>query len=210
MAKLIGLRGKKGVGKNFVADQIEAYLVSKGKTVDKGAFAKALKDICTDVLGLEQIQCHGSDADKNTPTSYLWENMPERIRRRYPEKNGVMTGREVMQVFGTDVMRDFDRQIWIEATRRHWEKSKADYYLVTDVRFQNETESIRAWGGEVWGINGPQRGQDHTKNDAHPSETDLEKEVVVDRIIDNGEAVTKSDLWRQIDEIFDFSFRMDL
>ena len=39
-------------------------------------FADTLKDIAVEVLGLDYEQCHGTDAQKNSPTGYRWEEMP--------------------------------------------------------------------------------------------------------------------------------------
>jgi hypothetical protein len=41
------------------------------------SFADLLKkDVCIKILGLTHEQCYGTDDDKNTLTSLLWENMP--------------------------------------------------------------------------------------------------------------------------------------
>lgn len=201
---IIGFRGKKGVGKNFVAHLTESVIMENAVGVRSVqlAFADPIKRFCIDVLGLDEKQCYGEDADKNTFTKYPWSNMPLHIRETYPDKRGCMTAREVMQVFGTDFCRDcFCKDIWLDATKRRIDRlSKQGFYwfLITDVRFKNECEAIRSWGGEIWEIQGPQRGQDEAKKDSHPSEKDLEKSVIIDRIIDNRFGMTESGLRKQI------------
>ena len=185
--KIIGFRGKKGVGKNFVASLTKEVLNQASIDVSEGAFAACLKNFCTDALGLSHSQCHGTDTEKNSFTRYSWSSMPGFVLEKYPEKSGNMTAREIMQVFGTEFIREsFGRDVWTNALYRSILASDSQYYLVTDVRFENECEIIHEWEGEIWQIEGPQRGEEAAKYDKHPSETDLEKEVRIDRIIDNG------------------------
>ena len=194
--KIIGFRGRKGVGKNFCADIVADILRDDSVpgmsydgsrvAVEIGAFAEPLKNFCVSVLGLDKEQCYGTDEQKNSKTRYSWKNIPQEIRDKYPDKSGKMTGREVMQVFGTDMIRDFfHKDIWVDALKRDIDNSGADYYLITDVRFLSEVETIRSWGGEVWFVDGPQRGEDDTKNDGHPTEREAGMPVAVDLTIDN-------------------------
>lgn len=185
---IIGLCGKKGVGKNFVADRMESIIgrIWPHKVVEKGAFADALKETCSNLLGLDAKQLYGSDADKNTPTQFTWSQMPEYILKNNPGHSGFMTARQVLQVFGTDVMRDvWDKNVWINTLGRRVKASTADFFFVTDVRFPNEVGAIQSWGGEAWLIDGPQRIEASKKNDAHASERILESGVEFDRTIKN-------------------------
>jgi len=77
MSRIIGLRGKKGVGKNFVAGIIDEVLEGHlpRVKVEQGAFAGSLKNFCMNDLGLSQAQCHGSDAEKNSFSQFSWERM---------------------------------------------------------------------------------------------------------------------------------------
>jgi hypothetical protein len=100
---------------------------------------------------------------------------------------GPMSNREIMQVFGSDICRRiFGQDIWIKAIKRRIDKSNADFFLITDVRFINEVETIRnVWGGQVWQIIGPQRGEDCIKKDCHSSESQVDINVPIDVIVDN-------------------------
>jgi hypothetical protein len=160
VTKVIGIRGKKGTGKNFCAEVAARVIRSCGMTTKIGAFADPLKNFCIDVLGLDRCQCYGSDAEKNTPTRYMWAGMPDFVQNRYPEKTGYMTGREIMQVFGTELIREsFSDTVWLDAARRAANESGVDFFILTDLRFENEAQAIQDWGGEVWQISGPQRGE---------------------------------------------------
>ena len=52
--------------KNYINPFIKLY-----------SYADLLKQrVCIDVMGLTWKQCYGTDEEKNSPTKYLWENMP--------------------------------------------------------------------------------------------------------------------------------------
>jgi hypothetical protein len=195
--KIIGFRGKKGVGKNFVASRVE-YLIgsSLGKTVELGAFADPIKKFLIDNLYVEYEWCYGTDANKNTLTKYDWELMFDDVRRDNGKHSGPMSAREVMQVFGTDICRRiFGSDIWVQAMKRRIDRSEADFFLITDVRFANEVKIVRdTWGGQVWQIIGPQRGEESAKKDSHPSESQVDLAVPVDVLVENG-------IGRQLDDL---------
>lgn len=203
--RIIGLRGKKGVGKNYVGDIIANLAADRKLFADQAALADPLKEFCINVLGLTRKQCYGSDAEKNSASPYLWSQMPQFVRDKYPGKtSGYMTARHVLQVFGTEFMRDcFSDRIWIDSLHRRIAASSADIFVVTDVRFENECHAILDWGGKVWQITGPQRGEDFAKHDMHASETDMDKEFQADSIIYNGYDQTPESLRRQVEDALD-------
>lgn len=69
---IIAISGKKGSGKTTVRD----HLLKVFAGARPFSFAGAIKRLCVDVMGLRPEQVYGSDADKNTPTRYLWESLP--------------------------------------------------------------------------------------------------------------------------------------
>lgn len=122
------------------------------------SFASAIKDFCVTTLGLSKNQVYGTDEEKNSLTQIRWQNMPDEIRYRYggktlvpyadhsgsewiPNKSGRMTAREVMQIFGTDVMRNFfDYNIWAKAPFNKYKDSSHKYIIIDDCRFPNEAD----------------------------------------------------------------------
>jgi len=160
------------------------------------SFADSLKKMCIDILGLPEIACYGTDTDKNAPTKYLWNTLPLGIRTKYSNKTeiletgivetsdgpakaietfivprtGQMTGREIMQVMGTDIFRDmFSPEVWVEATFRLIKSENYPLALVADCRFPSEVDSIINNGGYIIRLD---RVFDNT--DTHPSETALD------------------------------------
>lgn len=151
---IIALSGKKGGGKNtlasFIAEHYEYHMgfAFQGAFCEEMAFADGIKEFCIDILGLEHKQCYGSDEDKNTPTKYKWEDTPYLLHSgAFPRKEtftqrSFMTGREVMQVFGTECVRSWFGNVWAEATIRKIRKISLGLALITDNRFPNEVETI--------------------------------------------------------------------
>lgn len=96
----------------------------------------------------------------------------------FPEgsRTGAMSGRDIMQVLGTDLMRNtFGPDVWLKATLRHIYQISKDkpgtIHFVSDVRFPNEVEGILAQpnGWIIRFTRSP-----HGFFDKHPSESALD------------------------------------
>ena len=134
------------------------------------AFADVLKEFAVDVLGLEYNQVYGTNEEKNSPTHLRWEHMPgivtEKVftRRSYYSyedqvtasityhEPGPMTGREVLQYFGSDICRKMYENIWFDACIRRIRKDNPELALISDVRFPNEITGVQKEGGIVFGL----------------------------------------------------------
>ena len=110
------------------------------------AFADVLKEFAVDVLGLEYNQVYGTNEEKNSPTHLLWENMPT------GNNKGPMTGREILQYFGSDICRKMYENIWFDACIRRIRKDNPELALISDVRFSNEIAGVQKEGGIVFGL----------------------------------------------------------
>ena len=180
---ILSLSGKKGSGKNTIAEFISTWLAkhflihvsdTSHGDIKEYAFANLIKEFCINVLGLTPEQCYGTDEEKNTPTKYSWEEAP--IGWPIPHGGamragvGNMTGREVMQIFGTDCVRNWFGNVWADATLRCIKKDNPSVAIVNDNRFPNEVESILAYPrGHVIRLTRSPFG-----SDSHPSETALD------------------------------------
>jgi hypothetical protein len=154
------ISGKKQVGKDTSAALLKKIFEEDGLSVELIALAKPLKTFCKDVLRLTDEQLSGTNEQKNSLTKYKWDNMPMEIRERYsleeecpsdghlpdgPRVNGTrrtprsgyMTAREVIQTFGTDIIRNYyDDDTWANCVfDRTYD---TDVVIVTDCRFSNE------------------------------------------------------------------------
>lgn len=168
--KIIGITGKKRVGKNYVADlATELYEKNFGFVVRQMAFAEPLKEVCKIMFGLTDADLAG---DKTGPCWERWEEVNEEFNPYEPPKTGPLTVRELLQHVGTDLFRNcWSKTIWTRIAARRIEEAEAagvDVVIFTDVRFPNEAATIEAMGGEIWKIVGKARGELGT--DTHESE----------------------------------------
>lgn len=119
------------------------------------SFADSLKEFCMNVFGVPHEACYGTDAEKNTPVPHLlWENVPNMWRPATYDigegkagedfvnppklKTGPMTGREIMQLFGTEICRTIDADCWARGTYNIIASADIELALVPDARFPNE------------------------------------------------------------------------
>lgn len=200
---IIALSGRKNAGKNTAALGIKNYFDNDDEFFEC-SFADDLKEFCINVLGLRREQCYGSEEEKNSPTKYMWENVPEYLqwifsdnegpRRMVREgydinhiiskfyicggwregekaKTGPITGREIMQLFGTNLIRNTFGNVWAEATVRRIKRNGKLLSLISDLRFFNEIEvMLKEPHGYIIRLT---RSPFGTK-DVHPSESELD------------------------------------
>ena len=179
---LVGILGRKFAGKDTVAD----YMCSK-HNFNKLILAQPLKDACKLLFNFSDEQLYG--------------NLKESI-----DPNWGITPRIVFQYFGTDVFRrdihkiipNIGDNFWINlAISKYLEMKNANkdaLIVISDVRFQNEIDSIHEQGGIIIKIIRPEL----SNMDAHESEKNIDN-LSGDYTIINDE--TKDDLYKKIDII---------
>ncbi len=111
------------------------------------SFADGLKSLCVEFFGLSYNQVHGTDEQKNTKTDLMWEDMP--TWGKWSLEEGPMTAREVMQYFGTNIMRKMNEQVHVNHAIKSILSEKSQLAIIPDVRFPNEVEAIQNAGGKV-------------------------------------------------------------
>ena len=82
---IIGASGKKQSGKNTLCEGIAEFFkpIFGEDQVKMYSFADMLKEkVCMDVMGLTYEQCYGTDEEKNSVTTYMWERLPREIRHQ--------------------------------------------------------------------------------------------------------------------------------
>lgn len=207
MRNLIGISGKIGSGKDTVATIIQA-LTGTGFGDDKAfetfkktglmpvptnkspfvvkKFAGKLKDIVCLLIGCTREQLEDGTF-KTTPLDSTWD-----------DSHGIDTPRDLLQILGTDCGRDMIHpNIWVNAlfvdyrplddSKRASMGNVIDYsdcpfpcWLITDVRFPNELEALKARNGLSIRVNTNRAGI--LSN--HESETALD-DATFDYVIDN-------------------------
>lgn len=158
---LVGLTGAAGCGKNTVAE----ILLDRG-FVHFG-FADPVYRGVAAILGVPESSLRDRSA-KETPIGWLGKSP-----------------RELLQTLGTEWGRDtIADDIWIRIALRQAEEIRRHANCcITDVRFENEAEAIRAAGGKIWLIQRSQRCLSDAAA-AHSSESGIPPHLI-DRVIDN-------------------------
>jgi hypothetical protein len=127
---LIGLAGKAGSGKDFIADMLIRYADGAGLEATKVPFALGVRQEIEDELGVS-------------------------IPRLY-EKPTPPTVRRLLQWYGTDYRRAENPDHWVERGIFVAGKTNCDLVIFPDVRFQNEVDAIRNLHGKVALVTAPE------------------------------------------------------
>ena len=109
------------------------------------SFASNFKDSLSKIFSIDRNMLYGSNEDKNKETHIPWDNMlPLLSKKRYEElkihAGKKMTGRQLMQVFGTDICRQIDEPCHIRSTFNFAQSVNPDIAIFPDGRFEDEFE----------------------------------------------------------------------
>lgn len=155
MGTIIGISGKIGSGKNYLAEKLMQEFEALGSTIAEASFAGGLRDELNRVIKTIKVEA----LDGNTGSGII-----EKIKNMYRFSedeatlmyncliNDIMhvdglnansrteSIRRALQILGTDIRRSQNTNYWVELFFEH--VPAADFILVTDVRFPNEADSI--------------------------------------------------------------------
>lgn len=145
---IIALSGKAGVGKDEAAG-----ILYREYDFERIALADPIKEFASKIFGFTQDQLWGSSEFRDQ-VSPRWN----------------LTARRVLQVLGTDIVRNLHPEVWLQYA---WEKitaltSRGKDVVVTDVRFPNEVEFFLERRAKVVRI--VRQGIGVTDTEAHASE----------------------------------------
>lgn len=162
---IIGFCGKKGSGKSFYS----SYLIGRYGFVEL-SFARPLKEAVKVIFGL---------TDKDVEDPIQKEIINDRLNA---------SPRSLMQWLGTDIIREefnkkfnYSGSIWVDNVKKQIEKlivNKTNI-VISDVRFENEVEMIKSFGGMIINIKGIDEN-----TDGHRSENQIlsfDKELINDK-----------------------------
>jgi len=174
---LFGIVGEKGAGKDASVEHLQTDRVLRY------AFASPIKAGARALLGLTTLQTDDPVAK-------------EVVDPRFDK-----TPRQLLQWLGTDCIRNqIDPDHWVNRFREWHDEMRALHprrtIVVTDVRFVNEADAIRALGGSLIRIERPRA----SPTDAHVSERES-SQIVVDHEVVNDS--TLEALRDRVDSILD-------
>jgi hypothetical protein len=203
---LIGLHGRRGSGKDTAFRFIHGWATGRGAQAHRAGFADKLKQ---SAYRLFQQDCSVGEALHWADDMKTIGDIEARITVEHPggetrTLTSKISGRMFLQRYGTEAHRDvFGDDFWVDALLPHpdsgqdWRSSflsgetfgdvlmvgdtEHTFYVVTDVRFENEAKRIKELGGVVWQID---RSTD--TQDDHASEASLPSELIDDFIPNHG------------------------
>jgi len=154
MTNIIGVSGKIGSGKNYLANKLIEELASQGLVGGYGSFAASLKQELNDIvrtyrryLGRNTVGTEAVAVEYKIPLNQAIEligaleddiTANPHLDAAVDRSEGVRRG---LQLLGTEIRRNVQPNYWIDrfwATLDH----SLDYVFVTDTRFVNEADSI--------------------------------------------------------------------
>ncbi len=149
---LIGFLGKKGHGKDTCAD----FVCSLDQQYQKIAIADALKRTCIDLFDLTELQVY--DRIGKETVDVRWNKTPRKIMQ------------EVATYFKDTYGSDFWINIALKAISVKNSQSSLNYFVISDVRFQEEIDKIHEAGGVIIKVLRPCE----VSNDEHISEKGID------------------------------------
>jgi len=154
---ILGFGHKRWSGKDLCGSLAVEHLVKLQMLACKDWFAMSLKAMCMAAFGFTREQVW---EDKKLEIDPFWEMTPARA----------------LQLAGTEAMRNvFGQDFWIRTLQRRVLALPDRSFIICDVRFPNEAEAIKSWGGHVVHVDRARavRPTDGRASD-HPSEIALD------------------------------------
>ncbi len=108
------------------------------------SFADPLKKIAAIVFGFDYKMLLGIDSEMR--------KLRETIKSRKYNIMGEVTGRQCLELFGTEVWRHkFDQDVWVKILKRDASSAieMGNYVVIPDLRFPNEKLALDALGGTL-------------------------------------------------------------
>lgn len=217
---IIGINGKIGSGKDTVGNLIKNINCENNWEIKK--FATKVKEIATLLTGIPIEKFEDQDF-KNTFLDDSWNKEVFENKTSLDKNNNAynksivkpMTVREMLQIIGTEAMRNnLHPDVWVNALMcgyiksndklirttedllEEWEEGEYPNWIITDMRFPNEMQAIKANGGITIRVVRP-----HDKEislDLHPSETALDNVEFDYEIVNDG---TLKDLMDKVEGV---------
>lgn len=170
--KIILISGRAQSGKSSSEVMLRKKLPGK---IQSFSFATPLKEFLCNVLSVPWAILNGTDDQKNMLTHIRWDTLPRhdeslmalKERFKVPAITEFMTGRQLMQYFGSDIIRKgFCPDAWASAALNSIKRTSVDYAIISDVRFPNELEVFKDYDPIVIRLTRNPLNQDHTSESA--------------------------------------------
>ena len=227
---ILGINGRIGSGKDSIGKIIQ-YLIANNnlpknmqynslEDLDNGVqkysdweikkFATKVKEIATLLTGISIEKFEDQDFKKgylnDSWNKEMFENKTSLDKNNNAYNKSIvkpMTVREMLQIIGTDAMRNnLHPNTWVNALMcdyiksndklirttedllEEWEEGEYPNWIITDMRFPNEMQAIKANGGITIRVVRP--NDKDIPSDLHPSETALDNHQFDYEIVNDG------------------------
>lgn len=171
---IIGISGKRGTGKSVSAD----HLVKKHKFI-KLSFADDLRALAKQMFPF-------TDLDFNSPG-----------RKEKPWKTYEWSPRDFLLHLG-EFGRYHDKDYWLKRALAKCKDSPHINYVIDDVRFINEADTIRFHSGKIIRIERYEKHNPYGKNLDIPSETEMD-DYKFDFTVERVWNLAMENLYKQLD-----------
>ncbi len=182
---IILLCGRSGTGKDTVADRFTDYV--------KLALADSVKLVTKEILN----SCYNLDLKIE---DFYDEKRKKEPIKDYLFNNEILTIRKAMQHIGTNIFRKISDRIWIDLLIDRIKNNLEYNIIITDIRFQNELDSIKTTFEKQTKIISIKLVRDDIEKLNHESENSVDN-IVCDYTIYNNE--TKLKLFEKIKKILE-------
>lgn len=197
---LIALTGPAGAGKDTVAEYLATYA-----RFHRMAFADTLRAEVAEAFGIP-VQLLEDRAHKERPHPALALRncdsfcfigaiaLATRATVNSEWLDAPRSPRQILQWWGTEYRRAKDPQYWISALASKaavQRQNGVSRFVITDCRFKNELDLVRALNGRLWRVNRPElqavEGQHQSAVDLQdtPADVDLANDGTLDQLRGN-------------------------
>lgn len=160
--RLIGITGLAHVGKDTFAKYLKKYY----NQIEIESFATPIKQIMINYFGFTKEQVYNQEL-KEVEDAF-WNITPRRL----------------MQMIGTEMFREcFRYDVWVKVFEKKFINNSNTFFVLADIRFDNEAKMIVDNGGIVIKIN---RDCERIENSCHKSEKGIDKNLIDITIDNNG------------------------
>lgn len=141
---IIQLLGQARAGKDFTAQSLKEYYISKGYTVEIKSYAAPMKRIAATLFGVTLKQLDDLKNDTTNSPILVCNSLRLLLGEPYDEHiTSKLNMRTFLQRLGNEAMKsEFGNSVWADLMKSQIDKSSADIIIIPDCRFTTELQTF--------------------------------------------------------------------